>query len=152
MANMADIKNSLTLRSLPAAQPPITHQPFPHGLARVRVRAARREGGGGMRVRFFLRLFPTHDDTNALRVSRGPNSLHPWFYPSLWCQYRPEEFIINFMPHCPNSDRMIFKSVFQQSVREVVTTSTQRFQGWLAYASKITNIVMIKRRGFNPNV
>lgn len=63
MANMADIKNSLTLRLLPAAQPPITHQPFPQGLARTRVRAARREGGGGNEVRFFLRLSPTHDDT-----------------------------------------------------------------------------------------
>ena len=42
MANMADIKNSLTPNSIVAAQPPFVEQPFPQGPERLRVR-----GGGG---------------------------------------------------------------------------------------------------------
>lgn len=56
MANMADITNSCSSRSLQAAQPPRSHkQPFPRSFARVRAREGlgvreKGEGRGGGRL------------------------------------------------------------------------------------------------------
>lgn len=110
MANMADIKNSLTLRSLPAAQPPITHQPFPQGLARTRVRAARREGGGGTGTLLLASLsHPRWHQRHSASAANQTPCIHD-FPPSLLLlnsQSNLDAFIIILIPPLVLTDSIL---------------------------------------------